>query len=55
MTSKTTDGAQSPRKINAIAVESAWMLRHDLIDRPASDRSVRIKGIEPGMTVLSRS
>jgi hypothetical protein len=53
MTSKTTDGAQIPRKINAIAVESGWMLRHGFIDRPASGRPVRVKGIEPGMTALS--
>jgi hypothetical protein len=52
---KTRDGARIPCKIKAIAVESAWMLRRDFIDRLASGLSVRVKGIEPGMTVLSRS
>jgi hypothetical protein len=53
MTSKTTDGAQIPSKVNAISVEYAWMLRHGFIDRPASGRPVRVKGIEPGMKALS--
>jgi len=52
---KTRDGARIPCKIKAIAVEPAWMLRHDFIDRLVSGLSVRVKGIEPGMTVLSRS
>jgi hypothetical protein len=54
MTSEAAGGAQIPSKIKAIAVESAWMLRHDFIDRPAPGRSFRVKGIQPGMTVLSR-
>jgi hypothetical protein len=55
MTSEATDGARIPSKIKAIAVESAWMLRHGFIGRPAPGRSFRVKGIESGMTVLSRS
>jgi hypothetical protein len=46
MTSEATNGAQIPCKIKAIAVKSAWMLRHYFIGRPASGRSFRAKGIE---------
>jgi hypothetical protein len=42
---KRQDGVQIPSKIKAIAVQYAWMLRHDFIDWPASGRSVRVKGI----------
>jgi len=42
---KRQDGDQIPSKIKAIAVQYAWMLRHDFIDWPASGRSVRVKGI----------
>jgi hypothetical protein len=50
---KRQDGAQIPSKIKEIAVQYAWIPRHGFIDWPASRRSVRVKGIEPGMTVLS--
>src|SRR5260221_12329695 len=33
---KRQDGVQIPSKIKAIAVQCAWMLRHDFIDWPAS-------------------
>jgi hypothetical protein len=55
MTSKTTGGAKIPSKIKAIGVEYAWMLRHDFVAGRRQGRPVRVKGIEPGMTVLSPS
>jgi hypothetical protein len=42
-----------PAKIKAIAVESAWMLRHGFIGRPAPGRSFRVKGIESGMSPVA--
>jgi hypothetical protein len=40
MTLKARDDAKIPSKIKAIAVEYAWMLRHDFIDWPESGRLV---------------